>query len=59
MARRTPLREAVGRDGERYAWTRLSVAEFRDGQMVTEREFDVPHEAAAFAYAHERASVEP
>jgi ketosteroid isomerase-like protein len=52
-------REAVGHDGEQYTWTRLSVTEFRDGQMASEREFEVDDEATAFAYAQERASVEP
>ncbi|MBE1546487.1 class 3 adenylate cyclase [Mycobacterium sp. OAS707] len=52
-------REAVGHDSEQYVWTRLSVTEFRDGQMASEREFDLTDEAAAFAYAEERASVEP
>ncbi|AGB22983.1 putative ATPase [Mycobacterium sp. JS623] len=51
-------REAVGQDGEQYVWTRLSVTEFRDGQMTSEREFDLDDEAAAFAYAEQRASVE-
>jgi hypothetical protein len=35
------------------------VVEFRDGRMATEREFEVEDETAAFAYAEERASVEP
>jgi hypothetical protein len=52
-------REAVGHDGEEYAWTRLSVVTFRDGQMASACEFDLDDEAAAFAYAEERASVEP
>ncbi|OBF37678.1 hypothetical protein A5724_10915 [Mycobacterium sp. ACS1612] len=43
-------REAVGNDGEPYAWTRLSVVEFRNSQMTSEREFDIDDE--------ERASVE-
>jgi class 3 adenylate cyclase/ketosteroid isomerase-like protein len=47
-------REAVGRDGEQYAWTRLSVVEYRDGRMTSECEFDPDHEAEAFAYAQER-----
>jgi len=51
-------REAVGRDGEPYTWTRLNVVEFRNSQMASKREFDVTDEAAAFAYAEERASVE-
>jgi ketosteroid isomerase-like protein len=47
-------REAVGHDGEPYVWTRLSVVEFRDGRMMSEREFDVEDESAAFAYAEQR-----
>ncbi len=51
-------REAVGRDGEPYTWTRLIVVEFRNSQMTLKREFDVTDEAAAFAYVAKRASVE-
>ncbi len=47
-------REAIGHDGERYTWTRLSVVEFRDGRMASEREFDADDEDAAFACAEER-----
>lgn len=47
-------REAIGHDGERYAWTRLSVVNFRDGRMASECEFDVDDEEATFAYADER-----
>jgi class 3 adenylate cyclase/ketosteroid isomerase-like protein len=47
-------RKAVGHEGEQYAWTRLSAVEFRDGQMTSEREFDLDDEATAFAYAEER-----
>jgi class 3 adenylate cyclase/ketosteroid isomerase-like protein/tetratricopeptide (TPR) repeat protein len=47
-------REALGRDGEQYTWTRLSVVEFRDGRMTSECEFDLDDEDAAFAYAEER-----
>ena len=28
-------REAVGRDGEQYAWTRLHVCEIRDGRLAS------------------------
>lgn len=48
-------REAVGLDNEPYAWSRLSVVEFRGGRMTSECEFDVDDEQAAFAYAEERA----
>ncbi|KUI17740.1 adenylate cyclase [Mycobacterium lehmannii] len=47
-------REAIGPDGERYTWTRLSVVEFRDGRMASECEFDADDEDAAFACAEER-----
>lgn len=47
-------REAFGRDGEHYEWTRLSVVEFREGRMASEREFDLEDEAAAFVYAEQR-----
>ena len=47
-------REAIGRDGEQYAWTRLAVVEFRDGRMTSECEFELDDEEAAFAYAEER-----
>lgn len=48
-------REATGRDGERYTWTRLIVGEFRDGRTRHLCEFDVDDEDAAFAYAEELA----
>ncbi len=47
-------REAVGQDGERYAWTKLLVVEIRDGQTTTLCQFDVEDAEAAFAYADER-----
>ncbi|OBG34540.1 adenylate cyclase [Mycobacterium alsense] len=47
-------REAVGFAGERYAWTRLHVVEFRDGRIESMCEFEVDDEAAAFAVAEER-----
>jgi len=52
-------RTAVGGDGERYTWTRLYVFEIRDGRGVASCEFELDDEAAAFAYAEERATVEP
>ena len=52
-------REAVGNDGEQFAWTRLYVFEARDGRGAGWCEFEPDDEAAAFAYAEERASVEP
>lgn len=47
-------REAVGRDGERYAWARLMVSEVRDGRVASACEFEIDDETAAFAYADER-----
>ncbi len=47
-------REAVGQDGEIYAWTRIHVAEFRDGQVASSCRFEIDDEEAAFAYAEER-----
>jgi hypothetical protein len=47
-------REAVGRDGEQYTWTRLLVAEIRDGRLVSMCGFELDDEEAAFAYAEER-----
>jgi hypothetical protein len=46
-------REAVGQDGEQYAWTRLLVTGHRDGRFASMCEFDVEDELAAFAYAAE------
>ena len=47
-------REAVGCDGESYSWTRLYVAQVKDGRFTSLCEFDVDDEDAAFAYAEER-----
>ncbi|MEI6251202.1 MAG: tetratricopeptide repeat protein [Mycobacteriaceae bacterium] len=47
-------REAVGRDGERYAWVRLYVAELRAALVASVCEFDVEDEEQAFTYAEER-----
>ena len=47
-------REAVGRDGETYAWTWLTVSAVRDGRFESSCVFDVEDEDAAFAYAEER-----
>ena len=47
-------REAVGRDGERYEWTRIVVGEVRDSRLASVCDFDLDDEAAAFAYAEER-----
>ena len=47
-------REAVGHDGERFAWTRVLVFEVRDGRMASMCAFELEYEEAAFAYAEER-----
>jgi hypothetical protein len=47
-------REAIGLDGERFAWTRIYVGEVRDGRMASLCQFEPEDEAAAFAYAEER-----
>jgi ketosteroid isomerase-like protein len=47
-------RQALGLDGEQYAWTRLFVFEARDGRCTALCEFELDEEAAAFAYAEER-----
>ncbi|MDQ1447044.1 MAG: hypothetical protein QOC79_15, partial [Actinomycetota bacterium] len=47
-------REAVGLDGEQYAWTRVLVAEVRDGRLASMCEFELDDEESAFAYAEER-----
>jgi hypothetical protein len=52
-------REAVGHDGEQFAWTRLYVFEARDGRSAGWCEFEPDDEAAAFAYAEQRANVVP
>lgn len=49
-------RDAVGRGGERYAWTRLLVVEIRDGRLASMCEFEHDDEEGAFAYAEQRAS---
>jgi class 3 adenylate cyclase/ketosteroid isomerase-like protein/tetratricopeptide (TPR) repeat protein len=49
-------REAVGRDGETYAWSRLYVAQAtRDGQFTAICEFDIDDEESAFEYAEDLA----
>lgn len=48
-------RETVGQDGVRYAWTRISVAEVRDGRVAFVRQFEIEDEEAAFAFAEEQA----
>jgi hypothetical protein len=46
-------REAIGADGERYAWGGINVAVQRDGKFASVCLFDAGDEAAAFAYAEE------
>ena len=48
-------REATGPDGEAYQWDRICVAEVRDGRLTYVCDFDLDDEAAAFAFAEERA----
>jgi class 3 adenylate cyclase/ketosteroid isomerase-like protein len=50
-------REAVGHDGEQYAWTRLAVVELRDGIVASVRHFELDDEGAAFAHAEELAAA--
>jgi class 3 adenylate cyclase len=47
-------REAVGLDGEQYAWAWIYVGEAHDGRLTSLCQFDLEDEAAAFAYAEER-----
>ena len=42
-------REAVGPEGEPYAWTRLMVSDVRDGRIASMCEFEADDEEAAFA----------
>jgi hypothetical protein len=46
-------REALGADGERYAWGGIDVAVQRDGKFASVCLFEAGDEAAAFAYAEE------
>jgi hypothetical protein len=48
-------REAVGQDGETYAW--LSVTGLRDGRGMSACLFDPDDEESAFAFAEERMRV--
>ncbi len=54
-------REAVGRDGDTYAWAWLLVSEIHGGRLVSAWGFDVDDEEAAFAYGkqRERAGQQP
>ncbi len=52
-------REAVGLEGEQYAWTRLMVSEIRDGRLASMCEFELDDEEAAFALAEERMRAAP
>lgn len=44
-------REAVGKDGEEYEWSRILVMNWRDGKLASLGDFDAGDEDAAFAYA--------
>jgi len=47
-------REGLGRDGERYAWSRILVCTYDDGRLASICDFEGEDEAAAFAYAEEQ-----
>ncbi len=47
-------RRAVGKDGERYEWSRIYVAEFDHGLFTAICDFDTDFEEQAFAYAEQR-----
>ncbi|MCV7300101.1 nuclear transport factor 2 family protein [Mycobacterium barrassiae] len=47
-------RDAVGKDGEKYAWHFLIAFEFRDGRVASMCEFELDDEHAAFAYVADR-----
>ena len=46
-------RDAVGPEGEQYAWSRILVIEIRDGRLALLCEFEVDDEDAAFAFAEQ------
>ncbi|WP_082683082.1 nuclear transport factor 2 family protein [Mycobacterium sp. GA-1285] len=48
------VREAVGRDDERYEWLRIDIGELHDGRFTSIYQFEPDDESAAFAYAEER-----
>lgn len=52
-------REAVGPEGEQYAWTRLLVVETRDGRLASMCEFELDDEGAAFAFPEQRSRAAP
>lgn len=52
-------RDAVGPEGERYAWTRILVGEIRDGRIQSICEFEFDDEDQAFAFAEERMRATP
>jgi hypothetical protein len=47
-------RDAVGPEGEQYAWSRLLVIEMRDGRLASLCEFELDDEEAAFAFVEQR-----
>ena len=52
-------REAVGREGEQYEWSRIIVGEVRDRRIASLCDFEIDDEAQAFAYAEERMRAIP
>ena len=44
-------REALGHDGEQYAWSFILVNRYSEGRVASIRQFEVEDEDAAFAYA--------
>jgi hypothetical protein len=50
-------REALGRDGERFSWTRVVASEINDGRVASMCAFEPEDEDQAFAYAEERAQA--
>lgn len=52
-------REAVGQDGELYAWARLGVCEVRNGRFAMMCLFEIDDEEAAFAYAEDLVATRP
>lgn len=52
-------REAVGSDGERYAWTMILGFEFHDGRLGWMCRFDADDEEQAFAVVEQRSRAKP
>jgi hypothetical protein len=45
-------RQGFGRDGEKYAWTRIYTSEVRNGLLASICEFEFEDEVTAFDYAN-------